>query len=51
MIDFVALPLIATLGVALAGGRVVDQLRPAAAARCSLLLLSALAIATVPRCG
>ena len=48
MINFVALPLVATLGVALAGSRRLDRLRPATAARCSAVLLAAVAIAAVP---
>ncbi|MEP1124672.1 MAG: M56 family metallopeptidase [Ilumatobacter sp.] len=48
MIDFVALPLVATLAVALAGSRRLDGLRPAAAARCSAVLLIAVAVAAVP---
>jgi Zn-dependent protease with chaperone function len=48
MIDFVALPLVATLGVALVGSRRLDRLRPATAARCSAVLLAAVAIATIP---
>ena len=46
--DFVAFPLLATLGIALAGGRLLDRLRPATAARSSAMLLAALAIAAVP---
>ena len=48
MIHFVALPLVVTLGVALAGSRRLDRLRPATAARCSAVLLAAVAIATIP---
>ena len=48
MINFVALHLVVTLGVALAGSRRLDRLRPATAARCSAVLLTAVAIATVP---
>ena len=48
MINFVALPLVLTLGVALAGSRRLDRLRPATAARCSAVLLAAVAIATIP---
>lgn len=48
MINFVALPLVMTLGVALAGSRRLDRLRPATAARFSAVLLVAVAIATVP---
>lgn len=48
MINFVALPLVVTLGVALAGSRRLDRLRPATAARCSAVLLTAVAIATIP---
>jgi len=48
VINFVALPLVVTLGVALAGSRRLDRLSPAAAARCSALLLAAVAISAVP---
>jgi Zn-dependent protease with chaperone function len=48
MISFVALPLVVTLGVALVGSRGLDRLRPATAARCSAVLLLAVAISTVP---
>ena len=48
MINFVALPLVVTLGVALAGSRRLDRLSPAAAARCSAFLLAAVAISAVP---
>ena len=48
MINFVALPLVATLAVTVTGSRLLDRLRPAAAARCSAVLLAAVAIATVP---
>jgi len=48
MINFVALPLLVTLGVAIAGSRRLDRLHPATAARCSAVLLAAVAIATVP---
>jgi Zn-dependent protease with chaperone function len=48
VINFVALPLVVTLGVALVGSRQLDRLRPAAAARCSAVLLAAVAIAAVP---
>ncbi len=48
MIHFVALPLVVTLGVALAGSRRLDRLYPATAARCSAVLLAAVAIAAVP---
>ena len=48
MINFVALPLLVTLGVATVGSRRLDRLHPATAARCSALLLTAVAIATVP---
>ncbi len=48
MINFVGLPLVVTLGVALVGSRRLDRLRPATAARCSAVLLTAVAIATVP---
>ena len=48
MINFVALPLVVALGVALAGSRRLDRLRPATAARCSAVLLAAVAIATIP---
>ena len=46
--NFVALPLLVTLGVALIGSRRLDRLRPAAAARCNAVLLAAVAIAAVP---
>ncbi|MFT4866976.1 MAG: Zn-dependent protease with chaperone function, partial [Ilumatobacter sp.] len=46
--NFVALPLVVTLCVALAGSRRLDRLSPAAAARCSAVLLAAVAIAVVP---
>lgn len=48
MINFVALPLLATLAIALVGSRLLDRLRPVAAARGSVVLLSALIIAAVP---
>ncbi|MFN3255384.1 MAG: M56 family metallopeptidase [Ilumatobacter sp.] len=48
MINFVALPLLVTLGVAAVGSRRLDRLHPATAARCSAVLLAAVAIATVP---
>lgn len=48
MINFVALPLVATLALALAGSRLLDRLRPATAARCSAVLLAAVVIAAVP---
>lgn len=48
MINFVALPLVVALGVALAGSRRLDRLSPAAAARCSAFLLAAVAISAVP---
>lgn len=48
MTNFVALPLVVTLAVALAGSRRLDGLRPAAAARCSAVLLAAVTIAAVP---
>ena len=48
MINFVALPLVVTLGVALAGSPRLGRLRPATAARCSAVLLTSVAIATVP---
>jgi Zn-dependent protease with chaperone function len=46
--NFVALPLVVTLCIALAGSRRLDRLSPAAAARCSAVLLAAVAIAAVP---
>lgn len=48
MINFVALPLLATLAVALIGSRRLDRLRPSTAARCSAVLLAAVAVASVP---
>jgi Zn-dependent protease with chaperone function len=48
VINFVALPLVVILGVALAGSRRLDRLCPAAAARCSAFLLAAVAISAVP---
>ena len=48
MINFIALPLVGILALALAGSRRLDRLRPAAAARCSAVLLAAVAIAFVP---
>ena len=48
MINFVALPLVVTLGVAVAGSRRLDRLRPATAARCSAILLAAVAVAAIP---
>ncbi|MEO6569906.1 MAG: M56 family metallopeptidase [Ilumatobacteraceae bacterium] len=46
--NFVALPLVAALCIALAGGRRLDRLHPAAAARCSVVLIAAVAIAAIP---
>lgn len=48
MTNFVALPLVVTLVVTLAGSRLLDRLRPAAAARCSALMLAAVTLASVP---
>lgn len=48
MISFVALPLIVMLAVTLPGSRLLDRLRPTDAARCSVVLLSAVAIAAIP---
>jgi Zn-dependent protease with chaperone function len=48
MINFVALPLLATLSITVAGSRLLDQLRPAAAARSCTVLFAAVAVATVP---
>lgn len=48
MINFVALPLVATVAVVLAGSSRLDRLRPATAARVAALLLAAVASATVP---
>lgn len=48
MINFVALPLIVALAVALVGSRRLDRLSPAAAARCNAILLSAVLVAAVP---
>lgn len=46
--NFVALPLLVALCVALAGSRRLDRLHPAAAARCSVVLIAAVAIAAIP---
>ena len=48
MINFVALPLVATLLVVLIGGRLLDRLDPKAAARCSAVLLVVGTAATIP---
>ena len=48
MIDFVALPLFATLSITVAGSRLLDRLGPAAAARSCALMFAAVAVATVP---
>lgn len=48
MIDFVALPLVVAFGVILVGSRRLDRLGPAAAARCSAVLLAAVAISAIP---
>jgi hypothetical protein len=48
MINFVALPLVMTLAVTLVASRLLDRLRPAAAARCSVILLTSVAIASIP---
>ena len=46
--NFVALPLVATLAMAVLGGRLLDRLRPATAARSSAVLLAAVTIAALP---
>ena len=48
MIHFVALPLMIALAVALLGGRVLDRLTPATAARVNAVLLVAVAAAAIP---
>lgn len=48
MIDFVALPLVATLVVVSIGSRRLARLQPSAAARCSAVFLGASVIAAVP---
>ncbi len=48
MTDFVAFPLLVTLGVALLGGPLLDRVRPAPAARCSAIMLGSLLVAAVP---
>ncbi len=48
MINFVALPLVVTVALASAGSRRLDRLHPAAAARCSAVLLASVSIAAVP---
>jgi len=48
MINFVALPLIVAIAIALLGSRVLDRLQPATAARRSSVLLAAVPIAAVP---
>ncbi|NNF65245.1 MAG: M56 family metallopeptidase [Acidimicrobiia bacterium] len=48
MINFVALPLVITLAVTLLGSRLLDRLRPAAAARCSAVLLTSVGVASIP---
>ncbi len=48
MNGFVALPLIAALVVALTGSRRLGRLRPAAAARCHAVLITAVGIAAIP---
>ncbi len=48
MIDFVALPLVVTLAITVLGGRLLDRLPPATAARCSAVLLASVTIAAVP---
>ena len=46
--NFVALPLVATLAMAVLGGRLLDRLRPTTAARFSAVLLAAVTIAALP---
>lgn len=48
MTNFVALPLLATLCLAMASGPLLDRLRPATSARSSAVLLFALTVAAVP---
>ena len=48
MIHFVALPLMVALAVALLGGRTLDRLAPAVAARVNAVLLVAVVVAAVP---
>ena len=48
MIQFVALPLLVALVTALVGGRALDRLAPAAAARWNAVLLVAVLVAAVP---
>ncbi len=48
MIHFVALPLIVAFATTLVGGRVLDRLSPAAAARINATLLVAVLVAAVP---
>ena len=48
MIHFVALPLIVAFATTLVGGRALDRLSPAAAARVNATLLVAVLIAAVP---
>jgi hypothetical protein len=48
MTQFVALPLIVAIGVAVAGSGRLDRLRPATAARCSAVLLIAVLVAAAP---
>lgn len=48
MINFVAMPLVVTLLMTVLGSRLLDHLRPATAARCSAILLAAVAVAAVP---
>jgi hypothetical protein len=48
MINFVALPLVVTLAMTLLGSRLLDRLHPAAAARCTTVLLASVLVAAVP---
>jgi hypothetical protein len=48
VINFVALPLVVVIGMTVLGSRIIDRLRPAAAAKSSAVLLAATAIAAVP---
>ena len=48
MSNFVALPLVITLALTVFGSRLLDPLRPAAAARCSAVMLASVTIAAVP---
>lgn len=48
MTNFVAFPLVVMLLMTGLGGRILDRLRPATAARCSAVLLAAVAVAAAP---